>query len=197
VYPFSKAWLSLCLVAGVLAAQTPKKYQNQAEYQIYDAVTKDMAANDFAKALTDLDTWQKDYPSSDYRDDRQLLYVLSYAAAKQPGKAIDAAGDLVARQDLEAALGSPANVIKLFFTTATAIQQLPSPTSEQVATATKAARRLLAYDDKPANLTAESWTQVRGQLQTARAAAGNPSHAKERLRCRGDRVHKSARRQPR
>ncbi|HEV3333893.1 MAG TPA: hypothetical protein VG096_23065 [Bryobacteraceae bacterium] len=171
MYPFSKAWLSLCLVAGVLAAQTPKKYQNQAEYQIYDAVTKDMAANDFAKALTDLDTWQKDYPSSDYRDDRQLLYVLSYAAAKQPGKAIDAAGDLVARQDLEAALGSPANVIKLFFTTATAIQQLPSPTSEQVATATKAARRLLAYDDKPANLTAESWTQVRGQLQTAAKAS--------------------------
>jgi len=159
--------LLLCLIAAAGLSQTAKKYQNQAEYQMYDAVTKDIAANDFTKALTDLDAWQKNYSTSDYRDDRQLLFVQSYAAAKQPGKAIAAAGDLVARQDLETALGGPANVIKLLFTTATAIQQLPSPTPEEMATAGKAGRQLIAYDKKPEALTDDAWTQVRGQLQTA------------------------------
>jgi len=171
MYPFSKALLLLCLLAGATLAQSAKKYQNQGEYQIYDAVTKDVVANDFAKALTDLDTWQKNYPNSEFRDDRQLLYVQSYAAAKQPGKAIDAAADLVARPDLDSALGGPANVVKLLFTTATAVQQLPAPSPEQASTATKAARQLLTYDKKPEGLTDETWTQVRGQLQTAAKAS--------------------------
>ncbi len=171
MYPFSKSLLLLSLLAATAIAQAPKKYQNDAEYQIYDAVTKDIAASDFTKALTDLDTWQKNYPTSDYRDDRQLLYVQSYAAAKQPAKAVDAAADLVARQDLEAALGGPANVVKLLFTTTAAIQQLPAPSPEQAATAGKAARQLLTYDKKPEGLTDESWTQVRGQLQTAAKAS--------------------------
>jgi hypothetical protein len=171
VYPFSKPFLLVLLLIATAMAQSPKKYQNPAEYQIYDAVTKDIAASDFPKALTDLDTWQKNYPASEYRDDRQLLYVQSYAAAKQPGKAIDAAADLVARQDLESALGGPANVVKLLFTTAAAIQQVPSPTPDQMATTGKAARQLLAYDKKPEGLTDETWTQVRSQLQAAAKAS--------------------------
>jgi len=172
VYPYGKKLLWLCLIAAPALAQGGgKKYQNQAEYQIYDAVTKDIAASDFAKALADLDTWQKNYPASEFRDDRQLLYVQSYAAAKQAGKAIEAAGDLVTRQDLEASLGGPANVIKLLFTTATAIQQLPAPTPEQAATVDKAARQLLVYDKKPESLANDAWTQVRGQLQAAAKAS--------------------------
>jgi tetratricopeptide (TPR) repeat protein len=172
MYPFSRTLLLLCLIAATVAtAQTAKHYQNPAEYRIYDAVTKDLSANDFAKALSDLDTWQKTYPTSDYRDDRQLLYVQSYAAAKQPAKTIDAATDLLARQDLEVAVGGPANVVKLLFTTATAVQQLPSPTPQEMATAGKAARQLLAYDKKPETLTDEAWTQVRTQLQTAAKAS--------------------------
>ena len=170
MYAILQNLLLLCLIAATAMAQG-KTYQNQGEYQIYDAVTKDIAANDFTKALADLDTWQKGYPNSEFRDDRQLLYVQSYAAAKQPGKAIDAAADLVALQDLEAALGGPANVVKLLFTTAAAIQQLPAPAPEQMATAGKAARQLLAYDKKPEGLTDETWTQVRGQLQAAAKAS--------------------------
>lgn len=171
MHSFSRTLLSLCLIGTTAIAQGGKKYQNQAEYQIYDAVTKDIGANDFAKALTDLDTWQKSYPNSDYRDDRQLLYVQSYAATKQPGKAIDAAGDLVARQDQEAALGGPANIIKLLFTTAAAIHQLPSPTPDQRATAGKAAQQLLIYEKQPDGVTNATWTQVRGQLQAAAKAS--------------------------
>ena len=154
--------LTVCLLAAAAFAQSGKNYKDPAEYQAYDAVAKDMAANNSAKALTDLDAWQKNYPDSEFKDDRQLLYVQAYAAAKQPAKAIDAATSLLAKQDWE-----PANKIKLLFTTAISIQQLPSPTSEQLTTAEKAARQLLTYDQKPEGVSADAWSQARKQLQTA------------------------------
>ena len=82
--------LFVCLAAA-LAAQGNKQYKSQAEYQLYNAATTAIRANDFAKALTSLDTWKQNYPDSDYKDDRQFLYVLAYAGAQQPAQAIDTA----------------------------------------------------------------------------------------------------------
>jgi hypothetical protein len=152
----------VCLLAVGIRAESSKNYKDSAEYQAYDAVAKDMAANNSAKALADLDTWQKNYPDSEFKDDRQLLYVQAYAAAKQPAKAIDTATSLLPKQDWEAA-----NRLKLLFTTTVSIQQLASPTSEQLTTAEKAARQLLAYDQKPEGVAADAWSQARKQLQTA------------------------------
>lgn len=170
MFPFSRATFCVCLVTAGISAQSAKKYKNQAEYQIYDTVAKDMAANNSAKAITDLESWQKSYPDSDFKDDRQVLFVQAYAAAKQPAKAIDAAGGLLSREDLESAVSGPANAIKLLFTTATAIPQVPAPTPEELETAGKAARQLLAYDKKPDGVSIEAWTQARSQLQTAAKA---------------------------
>jgi hypothetical protein len=164
---FCKPFVSLLLLAGAIRAQNAaKKYVNQGEYQIYDAAAKDMAGNNFTKALADLDSWKKDYPDSDYRDDRQLLYVQAYAGAKQPDNAIRAAGELLTK-DADAALGGPSSVVKLLFTAATAIQQVPAPTAEQIAVSSKAAHQLLNYGKKPEGLTDEAWAQARGQLDAA------------------------------
>jgi hypothetical protein len=152
----------VCLLAAGAFAQSGKNYKNQAEYQAYDTVAKDMAANNSTKALADLDAWQKDYPDSEFKDDRQLLFVQAYAAAKQPARAIDAAAGLLSKENWE-----PANRIKLLFTTAISIQQLPSPTPDELATAERAARQLLAYDQKPEGVSADAWLQARKQLQTA------------------------------
>jgi len=158
--------LCVSLVAGTLLAQSAKKYKNQAEYQVYDDVTKDMAASNYTKALTGLDSWQKNYPDSDYKDDRQILYVLAYSAAKQPAKALDAAAPLMPKQDLEVA-----NRIKLLFTAATAIQQLPSPTPGEMTTGETAARELLTFNKQPEGVSADAWSQARTQLQAAAKAA--------------------------
>jgi hypothetical protein len=158
------------LAAAVLAgAQKQKNYKDQGEYDAYKAVAASMAAGDFAKAVTDLDTWKQKYPSSEFVGDRQALYVQVYAAAKQPDKAVTVAGELLSG-DLEATLGSPGTVLKVLFTTSTAVQQIPEPTPEHLAVANKAATMLLRYDKKPEGLTDDAWSQAKVQLRTAASA---------------------------
>lgn len=163
--------VSLMVIAAAAVAQSSKKYQNQAEFQIYDAAVKEMAGRNFSKALADLDAWARDFPNTDYKEDRQLLYVEAYAGDRQPAKALGAAGELLSKQDLETTLGGAANVVKLFYTAATAIEQIPSPTAEQLATAGQAARRLLAYERTPEGMTAAAWQQARAELQVAARGA--------------------------
>jgi hypothetical protein len=157
----------VCLIAVCCLAQTQKKYQNQGEFDIYNEVTKDLAANNFPKALADLDTWREKYPTSDFADDRQLLYVQSYAGAKQPAKALDAARELMSKADkLDAK-----DELKLLFTAAVAIQQAEDPSPEQLSTGEKAARELLAYDRKPEGVADDAWATARAQLQSAAKAS--------------------------
>jgi hypothetical protein len=162
--------LSVCLV-GALAAQGAKQYRNQAEYQLYDSAAKAIGANDFPKALAALDTWKQDFADSDYQYDRQFLYVLAYAGAKQPAKAIDITESLLNRPDLESVLPSAADRVRLLLTAAAAIQDVRVPTAAELAVSDSAAKRLLAFGEKPEGLTDEVWAQVRGQLQaTAKRA---------------------------
>jgi tetratricopeptide (TPR) repeat protein len=156
--------LFVCL-ASALAAQGAKQYRNQAEYQLYDSAAKAVAANDFQKALALLNTWERDYADSDYRADRQFLYVLAYAGAKQLAKAIDIAGSLLTKPDLESLLPSNANRVRLLFSAAVAIQDVRVPTVEELAVSEQAARRLLEVSEKPEGLTDEAWAEARGQLQ--------------------------------
>ena len=161
--------LFVCLLAAAALFAADKQYK-PGEYEMYKAAADDLAASNFAKALSDLDSWKQKFPESDYGNDRQLLYVHAYAGSKQPGQAIDAAGVLL-NKDVDAALGNPANVVNLLFKTTVAIQEVPDPTSAQSATAAKAARLLLTYDKKPEGLTPDAWTQARAQLQAAARGA--------------------------
>ena len=65
-------------------------------------------AKNFTKAVTDLDTWKQKYPSSDFKDDRSVFYIQAYAGSRQPAKALDEAGALMAR-DLKTVLNDPKN----------------------------------------------------------------------------------------
>jgi hypothetical protein len=167
VYRFSTWIVCASLLVTAAHAQQSKNYKSQAEFQIYTAVTADFAANNFSKALTDLDSWKKDFPESDFADDRLLLYVQAYAGAKQPAKALEDARSLFARSDVETAVGGPANMVKLLYTAAIVIQQIPAPSNEDLELAAKCARQLLAYDKKPSGVADDAWAQARGQLQAA------------------------------
>ena len=146
-----------------------KNYKDQGEYDIYNEVTKDVVANNFPKAITDLDTWKTKYPTSDYKDARAVLYVQAYNGAKQFGKAVDAAGELMSK-DLDATFNDPKSgpqdVMKVLFTACTAIVNVQNATPDQLATGQKAARMLLEYNRKPDGVADAQWTDVRKQLQT-------------------------------
>ncbi|MGP8247345.1 MAG: hypothetical protein ACLQVN_22885 [Bryobacteraceae bacterium] len=167
-------------VAGLAAMAAPqgaakrKQPKDQGEFDIYNEVIKDVSTNNFSKALTDLDTWKQKYPESDYKDDREVLYVQAYNGAKQPAKALDIAAPLLAR-DLDAIftdpVSGPQQVVKVLFTAALAVQQVTNPTPDELATGAKAARMLLDYNRKPSNVSDDDWAKARAQLQTVAKAA--------------------------
>jgi hypothetical protein len=160
--------------ASPQSAAKQKQSKDQGEFDIYNDVIKEVSTNNFTKALTDLDTWKQKYPDSDYKDDREVLYVQAYNGAKQPAKALDAAAPLLAR-DLDAVftdpVSGPQQVVKVLFSASLAAQQVPNPSAGELATGAKAAQMLLDYNRKPANVSDADWVMLRAQLQTVAKAA--------------------------
>ena len=187
------AWILIAGAAPVARAQgdgqPQKKYKDNGEYDAYSAVTKDIGASNFAKAITDLDTWKQKYPESDYKDDRTALYVQAYAGANQPAKAIDTSAELFSK-DLNTAFPGPSGaptVIRLLYNVSWAITQIPDPTPEEMDTGAKAAKALNGYDQKVQGATDAQWAQVRADMQQKAQAAilyiallpGNKAYAKK------------------
>ena len=74
--------------AAYAQAAPAKNWKDRAEYDMYVEVGKDIAANNFAKALTDLDAWKGKYAQTDYANQRTVLYAQAYNGAKQPAKGL-------------------------------------------------------------------------------------------------------------
>jgi len=161
--------------AQAAAAQSETHYKDQAEFEIYNEVSKDMLGKNYAKALTDLDTWKQKYPDSWYKNTRTTIYIQAYSETKQFGKAVDTSGELMAAGDLDTTFSDPksgpGDVVRVLFMTALDIQQTPNPTPEQLAIGDKAARKLLDYNRKPEGVADDAWANARKDLQAAAKAA--------------------------
>lgn len=198
-----RQWIGMAAAAvcgAVLAAGTAqlahgqaakKNWKDQGEYDMYNAVGAALAKNDFPKALASLDAWKQKYPTSDFKDEFTVLSIQAYAAAKQPDKAVDAAGDIINR-GVDTVFPDPAtgpgNAIKVLFSTVVAITQIPDPTADQLAIGDKAAHQLLDYSRKPQGVADDAWNTARTtQLQPPAKAAmlyiamlpGNQAFAKK------------------
>ena len=84
----------------------PKRSTRTANTRSISGVFKD--ANDPAKQLQDLDAWTQKFPDSDYKDDRNYLYVLAYqkVAPPQPAKVLEDGAQLMSK-DLNAIYAAP------------------------------------------------------------------------------------------
>jgi hypothetical protein len=133
VYQFNgRVVPALLVIAAVGHAQG--NYKDQAEYDMYQAVSQDLTANNFVKAVTDLDAWKQKYPDSDFKDNRELLYAKAYFETKQFGKTLDLAATLDSKE------------LELLYMAAASVQQVQNPTPQQLATGAKAAHELEGYD---------------------------------------------------
>jgi hypothetical protein len=170
------AAIGISLLAGAVPAAyaqaAEKKWKSQAEYDLYNAIGKDFAAQNFTKALTDLDAWKQQTPDSDYKNQRELMYVQAYNSSKQPGKALDAGAPLLANMDT--LYPDAKDQLNLLYTLTIAVQQAaqqqPEPTPAQVATGEKAARALLNFNKKPEGTSDADWNNAKAQLQNAAKA---------------------------
>ena len=162
-------YVVLCAIGIAPAgAQSRRNYQDRGEYELYNEVAKDFATNNSAKALTDLERWSEKYPDSEFKDDRQLLYVQAYASANQLAKAIDAAGVVLSKDQLPP---DSASVIRLLYAVVSGIQRVPDASGQQLAIAAKAAHLLENYDVAPEGVSASVWASTRADLRLSARAA--------------------------
>lgn len=167
------AVLTLAATAGWAqdaAAPKKKEVKDQAEYDLYNAVQKDLVANNGAQMVKDLDAWKQHNPDSQFKDDRETMYVKAYAMAKEWDKALLKAKELMS-QDLDAMFPDPAQgpgeVLGVYYGAVTAASALPNPTPEQLATGVEGAHKILDYKRVPAGVAPDKWTTAKKTLDDA------------------------------
>jgi len=160
------------------AQAAEKKLKDTQEYDLFNDVIKDIQSQNFAKAITDLDTWKSKYPESDYKDDRLYYYIQAYSGAKQQPKVLEAAAQLMQKDINTEFAKDPKIILGAYYQSAIAITGIKDPTPEQAATAKKAAEALLAYAptyfvpaNKPAGTDDAGWAKARTDLEAGPKAA--------------------------
>ncbi len=171
-----KAWKLLGAVAltGLLtlapaglraqsSAQTPattntgqKNWADRAEYDLYDAITKDTNAQ---SRLEKLNQWKEKYPNTQFIDLRQTAYLTTYAALNKIPEALNAAKDIIARD--------PKDFAALYYTALLTPQLLAAnitPTPDQLSAAESAANAILA-GAKPASVSDADWQKAKGDVE--------------------------------
>jgi hypothetical protein len=167
--------LVVCLLASALmaAAQENGKQFQPKELDAYNTVVKALGSDHFADAITALDAWQQKYPDSAWKDERQALFVQSYAGVNQPAKALDAAVPLLSR-DLKSVFsgttGAPV-ILRVLYSAAWAIPRLPNPTADELAAAEKAAMELMGWDQPMPGVSDAKWAEARRDMKDKAGAA--------------------------
>ncbi|MBK9170340.1 MAG: tetratricopeptide repeat protein [Bryobacterales bacterium] len=144
---FGIALVSLLAAGAVSAQQQGPQWKDRAEYDLYEAITKEANPQ---KKLESLNTWAEKYPQSDYKSARQQFYLLTYKDLNQPNKMWDTAKQIVA--------DNPKDINALYWLTLLAETQPVS--DDTLSTGEKAAQGLLSAE-KPANVADADWAKAK------------------------------------
>jgi hypothetical protein len=160
----------------------PKKFRNNAETAMYNAVIED--TNDPVKQIQDLDAWAQKYPRSDFNDERLYLYVQAYGRVKppQPARLLSYGAQLIAK-DVKTVFQDPQQVLVVLYLVTVNAGMVPAPGNPgslnsytQRKAGARAAQELLdglpvffAADRKPPNVSPADWKKSRADMEaTAR-----------------------------
>lgn len=136
--------------------QPQKNWKDRAEYDLYDAITKDTNPK---SRLEKVQQWEKQYPQTDWQAERNTLFLTTYFALGDAKNATDVAKKILAQDPKNFS----ALYIILTFTQALAGN---SPTPEVLDQGEKTANAILAnIDTPPANFTPETWKAQRPQVE--------------------------------
>ena len=139
------------------APQGPQKnWKDRAEYDLYDAITKDTNPK---TRLEKLQQWEKQYPQTDWIKERRTLLMTTYFAMQQPKEAVEIAKQILA--------DDPKNFSALYIiVTFTQTLAGNNPTPDVLDLGEKAANTIIAgIDAPPANFTPEQWKGQRPQVE--------------------------------
>jgi hypothetical protein len=137
-----------------------KNWKDRAEYDLYEAITKEATP---AKRLELINSWNEKYPTTDFKLERQLLYLDTYQKLGQAPKILDSAKNIIAID--------PQNLTALYWM-AYLTTSLNNTTPEALDSGEKAGKALLGALDtqfdpskKPAGTTDEQWKKARNDME--------------------------------
>ena len=138
-------------------SSTPQKnWKDRAEYDLYDAISKDTNPK---TRLDKLLQWQKQYPTTDFKQERRQAFLTTYAQLNQGKDAVDAAKEILADDPKD----FTALYYTMFFT-----RQLAgnNPSPEVLDQGEKAANAILAnINTPPPNVTEDQWKKGRADVE--------------------------------
>jgi tetratricopeptide (TPR) repeat protein len=156
---------ALILAAGSPApqAQAPaaqKNWKDRDEYDLFNSIT---TATDAQKKLDLLNQWTTKYPATDFKTERNTLFITTYAALGRPKDALGSAKQLVA--------DNPKDFTGLYYMTLLTLQALDT-SAGALDDSEKAANGLIgALDDqfaaakKPAQVSDADWAKARSDTE--------------------------------
>lgn len=133
-----------------------KNWKDRAEYDLYDAITKDQNPQ---SRLEKLNQWKEKYPSTDFIDLRQQAFLTTYAALGKVQEALNTAKEILARD--------PKDFTGLYYTALLTPQLVAvniKPSDDQLSAAESAARAILA-GAKPANVSDADWQKAKTDVE--------------------------------
>ncbi len=154
----------LCVPAVRMMAQAQppastapqKNWKDRAEFDLYDAITKDTNPK---TRLEKLQQWQTQYPTTEYSTERKTLFVTTYAALNMPKETTEAAKQLLADDPKSF---TAYYYIMLFTQPLYAANQSPDVLDQ----GEKAAKAILDnINTPPPNVTEEQWKTLRPQVE--------------------------------
>ena len=136
--------------------QPQKNWKDRAEYDLYEAITKDTNPK---TRLDKLQQWEKQYPQTDWSAERQTLFLTTYFALADAKNATEIAKQILAKD--------PKNFSALYIIlTFTQALAGTNPTPDVLDQGEKAATALLAnLDTPPPNFTPDTWKAQRPQVE--------------------------------
>jgi tetratricopeptide (TPR) repeat protein len=139
------------------SSQEPQKnWKDRAEYDLYDAITKDTNPK---TRLEKLQQWEKQYPQTEWIKERRTLFLTTYFALGQAKDAVAIAKQILAED--------PKNFSALYIiVTFTQALAGNTPTPDVLDQGEKTAKTLLEnIDATPPNFTPETWKSQRPQVE--------------------------------
>jgi tetratricopeptide (TPR) repeat protein len=139
------------------AAQAPQKnWKDRAEYDLYDAITKDANAK---TRMEKLQQWEKQYPQTEWLTERRTLLVTTHAQLNQPKETTEAAKQLLSQD--------PKNFTALYYVMYfTQVLYSQAKSTEALDQGEQAANAIVAnIDTPPPGVKAEDWAKLRPQIE--------------------------------
>lgn len=143
--------------AAAPSSNAPQKnWKDRAEYDLYVSIGQDQNPK---TRLEKLQLWEMKYPMTEWKKERQTLFLTTYAAANMPKDAVDEANKILAEDPKDF---TAQYYIMLFTQPLYTANQSPEILDE----GDKAAKAILAtIDTPPPNVTAAQWAKLRPDVE--------------------------------